>query len=340
MDGWMKGRREGEVSAASLLPVDLSQCSQELTADLWSVAAVSVHTVPGSEPFTSVAAVGLPPQLCVCVWLSACLSVCSVSQPPVTRSDFTWRWTSPLAEPTPFPASSFLLAAEGHRLSFFGVVVATKLNSQMKWWSLFYGGVLWSVKREGLSRLWHCYSLWAILLAFSEEWHFTYLEILYILQWTHRKNICIVPLVEVLLLCIPPFIWSVPFFSPSPAFMCHIEPEVCRFFLVLNPPPNDLTDKHIQPQRRKQSDLLLSEILFSVDTESQLCPHVSALFGGRTQTSKAADKPASKQLFISVWERTQTQSYVEFNATTVSRSPDGITAAGFGNPVQNMMSSL
>lgn len=91
MDGWIKGRKEGEVSAASLLPVDLSQFSQELTADLWSVAAVSVHTVPGSEPFTSVATVGLPPQLCVCVWLSACLSVCSVSQPPVTRSDFTWR---------------------------------------------------------------------------------------------------------------------------------------------------------------------------------------------------------------------------------------------------------
>lgn len=100
--------------------------------------------------------------------------------------------------------------------------------------------------------------------------------------------------------CASPLSSEVFLFSTSPAFMCHIEPEVCRFFLVLNPPPNDLTDKHIQPQRRKQSDLLLSEILLSVDTESQLCPHVSALFGGRTQTSKAADKPASKQLFISV----------------------------------------
>ena len=87
----MDGGREGEVSAASLLPVDLSRFPQESTAALWSVAAVSVLAVPGSEPFTSVAAVGLPPQLCVCVWLSACLSVCSVSQPPVTRSDFTWR---------------------------------------------------------------------------------------------------------------------------------------------------------------------------------------------------------------------------------------------------------
>lgn len=63
---------------------------------------------------------------------------------------------------------------------------------------------------------------------------------------------------------------------------------------MLNPPPNDLTDKHIQPQRRKQSDLLLSEILLSVDTESQLCPHVSALVAHKQVRLQI------KQLFISV----------------------------------------
>lgn len=108
------------MKAASLPPAEVnvtssSLCSccggsgqtQELTADLWSVAAVSIDAVPGSEAFTSVAAVGHSPPLCVCVWLFVCLFVCSVSQPPVTRSDFTWRWTSPLAGPTHAHASSF-----------------------------------------------------------------------------------------------------------------------------------------------------------------------------------------------------------------------------------------
>lgn len=78
---------------------------------------MSVDAVPGSEPFTSVAAFGRSPQLCVCVWLFVCLFVCSVAQPPVTRSDFTWRCVSLMVELTQVLTGSVLfLTAEGQRL--------------------------------------------------------------------------------------------------------------------------------------------------------------------------------------------------------------------------------
>lgn len=54
MDGWMVGRT---ISAG--LGVMSGSVSQ-LTAALWSVAAVSISFVPGSELFASVATAGQP----------------------------------------------------------------------------------------------------------------------------------------------------------------------------------------------------------------------------------------------------------------------------------------
>ncbi len=90
MDGW----REGDVTAASLPQAEVnvtswSLCScfwqtQELTADLWSVAAVSIHTVPGSD------FLHLSLQLdfflgSVCVWLFVWLSLFCLSATCLTQ---------------------------------------------------------------------------------------------------------------------------------------------------------------------------------------------------------------------------------------------------------------
>jgi len=65
---------EGKTVMEGNVRLQLFRQTEELTADLRSAAAISINAVPGSEPFTSVDAVGLSPQLCVC--LAVCLFAC------------------------------------------------------------------------------------------------------------------------------------------------------------------------------------------------------------------------------------------------------------------------
>lgn len=110
----------------------------------------------------------------------------------------------------------------------------------------------------------------------------------------------------------PPFFVCTPCkLNWSLVFMSHMEPKICRFLLLPSPPPGDLTDQHTFSLRGRTNPAYFS-LKYSFHS-TQKAGFVSAsglccgLFGGRTQRTEAADKPASKQPFISVGERLESE---------------------------------